>query len=94
MNVLLLGEDYDAVSGSVVVTVKPAALEELEEGEHTVTVSFDDGSAAVTVTIMALPIVPATGENSRLTYPISMMALSLLAMGLLVLKRKVQGQLN
>lgn len=50
--------EYDAVSGSVVVTLKPAFLEGLSAGEHTLTALFDDADpaeATFTVTDAATP---------------------------------------
>ena len=42
---------YDAKSGSLVVTLKPAYLETLSTGKHTISVSFKDGSASGTFII-------------------------------------------
>lgn len=38
--------DYTAESGSVIVKLKPAYLETLSTGEHTITALFDDGNGA------------------------------------------------
>ena len=43
--------DYEAVAGSVKITVKSAYLETLSAGKHTVTVSFDDAQAETTLTV-------------------------------------------
>ena len=50
-NVLTADGDYTAVRGSTVVTVSPQTLEALPDGDHDVTVTFDDGEAQLTVGI-------------------------------------------
>ena len=52
-NELVLNTDYSAVSGSTVINLNPSYLETLEEGEHSVTVNYDDGVAETTLTIKA-----------------------------------------
>lgn len=44
-------KDYTAVKGSTVVTLKADTLETLSEGDHSITVGFDDGKADVTLTV-------------------------------------------
>ena len=41
----LAPSDYDAKAGSTVVTLKEATLQKLSNGNHTITVNFDDGKA-------------------------------------------------
>ena len=50
---LTAGTDYDAKSGSTIVTIKAAALEKLAAGKHTISILFDDGKAETKVTIKA-----------------------------------------
>ena len=46
--------EYDAVSGSVVITMHPSFLETLEVGDHTISALFDDGDpAAATFAVKA-----------------------------------------
>ncbi len=63
---LLSAEDYDAVAGSTVITVKTAALEKLSVGSHSVTISFDDGSVETTLTVKAAPA-PSDGTGPKET---------------------------
>ncbi len=44
---------YDAKSGSLVIDLKPAYLETLSTGKHTISVTFSDGSASGTFNIKA-----------------------------------------
>ena len=86
--------DYTAAKGSVVITLKAAALEKLSVGEHTVTVDFDDGKAETKLTVKAAshddPVSPQTGDNSHIGLWIALMILSLrgLAATLFIGKKK------
>ena len=55
-------KDYNAVSGSTVVTLKAETLNKLGEGTHTVKLTFDDGETAVTLNVTANPDSPDTGD--------------------------------
>ena len=72
--------DYTAAKGSVVITLKAAALEKLSVGEHTVTIDFDDGKAETKLTVKAAsqydPTSPQTGDNSHLDLWIALMIIS------------------
>ena len=76
--------DYEAVSGSTVVTLKAAALQKLSVGSHTVTVKFDDGQASTGLTVKAgsgstdKPTSPKTGDDSNLRLWVLLMLLSIL----------------
>ncbi len=50
-NVLVKGTDYEAKSGSTVVTLKAATLEKLAVGSHKISVNFDDGKTESTIMI-------------------------------------------
>lgn len=58
--------NYEAVAGSVKITLKSAYLETLSAGEHTVTVKFDDGQAETKLTVLAAagetPVKPDDGK--------------------------------
>ncbi|MBR3358817.1 MAG: hypothetical protein IKG46_13445 [Solobacterium sp.] len=62
---------YDVRSGSVILELKPDLLETLSVGEHTLTMSFDDGSAEAVFTIKAAnqkdggKNIPDTGDHSN-----------------------------
>ena len=58
------GKDYTAAPGSTVVSLKAEALRDLQAGDHTVTVLFDDGSAEVAMTVRSAQINPDTGDSS------------------------------
>ena len=67
----LSASDYEAKSGSTVVTLKAATLQKLSAGSHTVTILFDDGKAETQLTVTAAtaptdPTVPKTGDNSHM----------------------------
>ena len=49
--VLTKDTDYTAVKGSVVITLNKATLNSLIEGNHTVTVNFDDGKVETSITV-------------------------------------------
>ena len=50
--VVVDSKHYTAKEGSTIVTFKTEYLKTLSEGDHTITVSFTDGEASTTVTIM------------------------------------------
>lgn len=57
-------EDYTAVEGSVIVTLTPAYLDTLATGEHTLTATFDDGSAEAKFTVAE-----ASTPSTKKSYP-------------------------
>ena len=52
-----------AKAGSTVVTLSADTLETLEDGEHTVTIKFDDGEAVTSLVILSGRENPETGVN-------------------------------
>ena len=78
--------DYEAVAGSVKVTLKSAYLETLSAGKHTVTVTLDDGQAETSITIaQAGKDSPKTGDNGVMLWA----AMAVISAGAaVVLKRK------
>jgi hypothetical protein len=72
-------QDYTAVSGSTVITLKAGALEKLAGGGHTVTAVFDDGRADAKLTVAAKEVQPSpdTSDHRNHSLP-SVIALSLL----------------
>lgn len=48
-------EAYEAQAGSVVIKLKPAYLEKLKDGSHTIVANFNDGSAQARFAIEAAP---------------------------------------
>ena len=93
--ILVLEADYTAHEGSTVVTLKPAMLEKISLGDHTVTILFDNGKADVRLTIKAAPTSPATGDD-RVTGLWAMLTiLSAMGMGgvaVFVKKRRYSGK--
>ena len=91
---------YDTENGSIIIKLKPALLESLGEGEHTLTALFDDGSASAKFTIIkATKEVKnekkttsknaKTGDASPIKLVIIIMIVSALACaGVLVIKKK------
>ncbi|MBQ9392978.1 MAG: LPXTG cell wall anchor domain-containing protein [Oscillospiraceae bacterium] len=55
--------NYEAKSGSVIVTFKDAYLKTLSAGKHVVTILFDDGRLDHTVTLAAAPQSPADSST-------------------------------
>ena len=78
--------NYEAVAGSVKVTLKSAYLETLSAGKHTVTVTLDDGQAETSITIaQAGKDSPKTGDNGVMLWA----AMAVISAGAaVVLKRK------
>lgn len=75
--------DYTAKAGSTVITLKPAALGKLTSGNHTVTITFDDGKATTGLLVKAGSgggggggKNPQTGDNSNPALWIGLMSLS------------------
>ena len=68
--------NYDAVSGSVKITLKPGYLETLSPGKHSITAVFNDADPATagftvtaptaTSTPTTAPRTPNTGDNNSL----------------------------
>ncbi len=48
---LTAGTDYEAKSGSTVITLKSSVLEKLAAGDHTVSVNFDDGKVSTIIKV-------------------------------------------
>ena len=76
--VALAASDYEAKSGSTVVTFKATTLQKLSIGSHTVKVKFDDGGISTSLTIKAASDgTPPTGDENDVGLWIAMMALSM-----------------
>ena len=80
----LAASDYEAKSGSTVITLKAETLQKLSTGNHTVTVKFKDGEASTGLTIKAAsgstdkPTSPKTGDESNLHLWVLLMLMSIL----------------
>ena len=72
--------DYEAKSGSTVVTLNDSALEKLSAGSHTVTISFDDGQAETDLTVQEDPDLPNTGDGRHVVFWTAMLAISLMGL--------------
>lgn len=60
-------EDYTVSGGSTVLTLKPAYLDTLAAGEHTITILYADGDAAGTFTVEERSAgATKTGDNSHM----------------------------
>ena len=68
----MAGKDYDAVSGSTVVTISVSYLETLNAGEYTVTITFDDGEVSTTFKVTEDSKIesPETGEVYSVYVPV------------------------
>ena len=73
---------YEVKAGSTVITLKAATLQQFSAGTHTVTILFDDGTAATNLTIKAAPNggtgtgSPKTGDESNLGLWLAIMVVS------------------
>ena len=78
--------NYTAKAGSTIITLKGSYLKTLSTGKHTITVIYTDGEAEGTfyVTLTADGTTPPTGDNSQIVLWIGLMAVSALAVLLLV----------
>lgn len=84
----LSASDYEAAAGSLVLTLKAAYLETLSAGKHEITVSFDDGTAATSLTVREAGVpAPDTDDLSAGLWPI-LVILAVAGLALLPLKRR------
>ncbi len=89
--VALSKEDYSAVKGSTVVTLKASALEKLQTGPHGVTLRFDNGKLDYVVTVKyaqsTVGVVAAkTGDENNAALWLLILALS--ATGVVLVSKK------
>ncbi len=82
------GTDYTAVPGSTVVTLKAGTLRDLQSGDHTVTVMFDDGSAEVALTVKSAQMNPDTGDSSVIVFAVAVLAAGSLLLSVRARRRK------
>lgn len=61
---LIKDTDYTVSEGSIIVSVKPATLQNLANGIHRVTFVFDDGKAETTLTIVENTNASGSGSSS------------------------------
>ncbi len=80
--VTLDADDYTAVSGSTVVTLKASFLKTLKEGKHTITFVYTDGAVSTQFEVKA-PVTtdgsPATGDAFSIILMLMLMSMSMLA---------------
>ena len=97
---LVNGTDFSAVAGSTVITLNASALQKLTTGTKTVTINFDDGKATTSLIIKAGSsgtsggTSPRTGDNSNPGLWITVMVLSGLGLGGLVVNDKKRRYLS
>ena len=74
-------DDYTAVSGSTIVTLKPAFLKTLPAGEHTITFVYTDGTVSTQFEVkdVAVDGSPATGDAFSIMFMLMLMTMSMLA---------------
>jgi len=80
--------DYTAKEGSTVVTLKPATLQRLSVGAHTVTILYDNGSVNTRLTVLRPSNTPRTGDESNAALWLTVLAVSALGMAALTLGGK------
>ncbi len=89
--VALSKEDYSAVKGSTVVTLKASTLEKLQTGPHGVSIRFDNGKVDYTVTVKPAQstvsvVSPKTGDENNAALWLLLLALS--ATGVVLVSKK------
>lgn len=76
-------DDYTAVSGSTIVTLKPAFLKTLPAGEHTITFVYTDGMVSTQFEVKDVAVdvdgSPATGDAFSIMFMLMLMTMSMLA---------------
>jgi len=89
--------NYTAVSGSTIVTFKPAYLETLALGKHTAEFVYTDGSASTSLTILSAGNAstasggnPQTGDSGNPLLWTLLCLAALLAACALVLRRRTR----
>ncbi len=85
--------DYEAESGSTIITLKRAYLETLAEGKHTITVLYTDGSASGTFVIESIDSaaaheMPDTGDGENLMLWLAIMITGAIGLPIYIRKRK------
>ena len=73
---LVEGDDYTVTPGSLNIVFKAGTLEQLEEGEHTVGVVFNDGEAMTTLTISTKSVGPDTSDSNNMLMYLMVMAIT------------------
>lgn len=86
-----IGPDrFDAVAGSVVVTLKADYLQSLAPGAHTITLTFRDGDPITTNFTIKAAAVPATGEAMSFLPVVGI--ISIVAAGAVALTRRIKEE--
>ena len=80
--------NYEAKSGSTVITLKTAYIEGLTLGKHTITVLYTNGQADGYFYITVMSDAPATGDSAQVAAWSSIALISLAAAAALVLGKK------
>lgn len=80
--------DYEAKSGSTIITLNQKFLKKLSTGKHTITVIYTDGEASGTFLIRAEAGTPATGDNFNILLWTSVMIVNLAAISVLLINQK------
>ena len=81
-------DNYEARSGSLLLTFKPSYLRTLSDGTHTVSVLFDDGQVSASLTVKGALTSPNTGDTGVVVWLLAA-ALSLTAAALLLRRKAV-----
>ncbi|MBR0137417.1 MAG: YdcF family protein, partial [Erysipelotrichaceae bacterium] len=80
-------EYVSATEGSLVIAIDPEYMSTLDEGDHVLTVHFEDGSASISLSVeRESVIIPDTGDNSRYGMYSLMAVISMILLA--VLRRK------
>ena len=84
------GKDYVAKQGTLILNIKPAAMNKLSVGKHIVTISFVDGEVKAKVRVKeAYDDYTGTGDNSHMFLWLALAAMGTMGLvGLRVLRKR------
>lgn len=85
-------DNYTAVSGSTIVTLKAAYLDTLSEGTHTLTIAFSDGEVSTNFTTAKTAASPKTGEAHAELYAFYMALAAMVFAGLYGMKKSASKE--
>lgn len=85
-------DNYTAISGSTVITLKPEYLETLSAGDHVLTVKYTDGKASCKFEVLenATDKMPATGDRSNIAMWAVLLIIAVGAATAIIIRKKKQ----
>ena len=80
--------NYEAVRGSVRISIKSSYLRGLSNGNHTITVSFNNGSASTSINIAKVSGPVNTGDIGSLGYVYTFLIAGSIFIAIMAIKRR------